>query len=285
MSAAELTKTVLKDNANLKAYYRFESGALTTDSSGGGFTLTNNNTATETTGKYGGGVAVNGSNQSLTIANDFGIGTTNWTISAWIKPSNSNQLGGVVAVGNGASNGFSIYQGNNGGGLAGNYIDGHLHGTTWLPSGVLWTGTAYDHVVMTRDTTTARIYVNGVHMNSTTTAPNAPNDVFEIGKMGAGYWAGSVDDVAIFSSALSADQIKELYEGRFIGEAYPQSGLVAGYHFNGRSTDFSGNNNHGTDTSVTYSQANGRFGKGAGFDANTDQIQFQARIMPLGCPL
>lgn len=272
MAATKLRNTVLFNNANLKALYEFESGALTTDSSGQGKTLTNNNTATETTGKYGGGVAFNGTDQSLTIAEDFNIGATNWSISVWAKPSSSSQIGGVVAIGNGGSNGFSIYQGN-GSGSAGNKIDGHLHGVVWLPSGVDWTGTDFNHVVMTRDTTTTRIYVNGVHRNSTTATPGAPNDVFEIGKMASAEWAGSIDEVAIFSSALSADQIKELYEGRFIGESYPQAGLVGGWHLNGGSTDFSGNNNHGTDTAITYSQANGKFGQGAGFNGSTSYIQ------------
>lgn len=271
MSAQELNNTVLKNNANLKAYYRFESGNLTVDSSGNSKTLTNNNTATETTGKYGGGVAVNGTNQSLTIAEDFNIGATNWTISVWAKPSSSSQLGGVVAIGNGAFDGFSIYQAN-GGGSAGNKIDGHLHGITWVPTGVDWTGTDFDHVVMTRDTTTTRIYVNGIYRNSKTETPGAPNDVFEIGKMSTSYWGGSIDEVAVFNTALSADQIKELYEGRFIGEAWAQSGLVAGWHLNGGSTDFSGNNNHGTDTAITYSQANGKFGQGAGFNGSSSFI-------------
>lgn len=273
MAATKLRNTVLFNNANLKALYEFESGALTTDSSGNGKTLTNNNTATEGTGKYGGGAVFNGTDESLTIAEDFGIGTTNWTLSVWAKPSSSSQVGGVVALGNGGSNGFSIYQGN-GSGSAGNKIDGHLHGVVWLPSGVDWTGTDFNHVVMTRDTTTTRIYVNGVHRNSTTATPGAPNDVFEIGKMNTGYWAGSIDEVAIFSTALSADQIKELYEGRFIGESYPQAGLVAGWHLNGSSTDFSGNNNHGTDTAITYSQANGKFGQGASNSANPGTVNF-----------
>jgi hypothetical protein len=270
MSAQELTKTVLKDNTNLKAYYRFESGALTTDSSGQSKTLTNNNTATETTGKYGGGVATNGSNQSLTISDTFSIGTTNWSVSVWAKSANTSQAAGVVAVGAGAT-GFSIYQGN-GGGAAGNKIDGHIHGVAWIPSGVNWTGTDYDHIVLVQDGSAARIYVNGKYCANVATACTAPATQTQIGKLDTSYWSGSIDEVAIFSTALSADQIKELYEGRFIGETYPQSGLVGGWHLNGGSTDFSGNNNHGTDTAITYSQANGKFGQGGGFNGSSSSI-------------
>lgn len=48
-----------------------------------------------------------------------------------------------------------------------------------------------------------------------------------------------------------------------LGELWPQAGLVFGTHLNGNSTDFSGNNYHGTDTSITYSQAYGKLNQGA----------------------
>lgn len=52
----------------------------------------------------------------------------------------------------------------------------------------------------------------------------------------------------------------------YIGELLaPQAGAVGIWHFNGNSTDSSGNGNNGTDTSITYSLANGKFGQGAGF--------------------
>lgn len=43
-------------------------------------------------------------------------------------------------------------------------------------------------------------------------------------------------------------------------------------HLNGNSTDVSGNNNNGTDTNITYSLANGKFGQGAGFNGTNSNI-------------
>ena len=43
-------------------------------------------------------------------------------------------------------------------------------------------------------------------------------------------------------------------------------------HLNGNSTDSSGNNNNGTDTNITYSLANGKFGQGAGFNGSSSFI-------------
>jgi hypothetical protein len=52
--------------------------------------------------------------------------------------------------------------------------------------------------------------------------------------------------------------------GEFLGSGASTTKLLL--HLNGNSTDSSGNNNNGTDTSITYSQANGKFGQGAGFN-------------------
>jgi hypothetical protein len=48
---------------------------------------------------------------------------------------------------------------------------------------------------------------------------------------------------------------------------------IKGYwRLNGNSNDASGNGYNGTDTAITYSQANGRLGQGAGFNGSTSQI-------------
>ena len=55
-------------------------------------------------------------------------------------------------------------------------------------------------------------------------------------------------------------------------------------HFNGNANDSSGNGaTNGTSTSITYSNANGKFGQGAGFNsALNSQITFSSYIIPLG---
>lgn len=54
-------------------------------------------------------------------------------------------------------------------------------------------------------------------------------------------------------------------------------------HLNGDANDSSSNGTNGTSTSITYSQANGKFGQGAGFNgASNSQITFASYITPLG---
>jgi hypothetical protein len=60
--------------------------------------------------------------------------------------------------------------------------------------------------------------------------------------------------------------------GEYIGAG---SAITKGlWHLNGNSTDSSGNGNNGTDTAITYSLANGKFGQGAGFNGSSSKIDY-----------
>lgn len=290
MSAYELTKTILKDSANLKAYYRFESGALTTDSSGNSHTLTAIATPTEdASGKYGGAVAyASASSQahSATDGADFKP-TGAFTIGAWAKTSSSGvnqyifqsysqnanmagiwlrfQTSGAVDVMSGKNNGTTAD------------VNYKLAVTT-----TTYNDGAWHHIVGTGDGTSLRVYVDGRCVITEAWANNpayAATNYVRVGcRNNAGtnaeFMNGSIDDLFLLNgTALSADQIKELYEGRYIGEWMPQANLVGLWHLNGNSTDTSGNNNHGTDTTITYGSANGRMGtQGSSLNGTASKI-------------
>ena len=57
-----------------------------------------------------------------------------------------------------------------------------------------------------------------------------------------------------------------------LGEYIPNSNTKLLLHLNGNSTDSSGNGNNGTDSNITYSQANGKFGQGAGVNGSSSKI-------------
>lgn len=70
-----------------------------------------------------------------------------------------------------------------------------------------------------------------------------------------------------------------------LGEFIPTSNTKLLLHLNDNSNDSSGNSNNGTNTAVTFSQANGRFGQGAGFiGSNSSKITFvdSASLKPTG---
>jgi len=58
--------------------------------------------------------------------------------------------------------------------------------------------------------------------------------------------------------------------GEYLGAGASTTKLLL--HLNGNSTDSSGNGNNGTDTNITYSLANGKFGQGAGFNGTSSTI-------------
>lgn len=87
-SALELNSIAnLITSPNIKAYYRMTSGAVTTDSSGQGKTLTNNGTVTTTTGKFGDAadLGTNNSTKSLSIADKLSYAGGAYSITMWAK--------------------------------------------------------------------------------------------------------------------------------------------------------------------------------------------------------
>lgn len=259
MSAYELTKTILKDSANLKAYYRMEAGALTTDSSGNANTLTNNNTVADGTGVYGGGAdySASNTNKRLSLSSVFGIATgANFSMSGWFKlnaeiASGTWQLMHIVfpriIVGfayfyNGGTRriGLQTYNGTD---------------TSAYYNITLGTSNFY-HFCLTRSGNVYYLYLNGA-MVATATKADAGVDTYTAGfnigadSTPANFSSVIADDCAVYSTALSADQIKELYEGRYIGEWMPSSDTKAIYHLSSE-TDCSGNNFHLTNVGGTF---------------------------------
>lgn len=60
--------------------------------------------------------------------------------------------------------------------------------------------------------------------------------------------------------------------GQYLGAGSATTKLLL--HLNGNSTDSSGNGNNGSDSNITYSQVNGKFGQGAGFNGVSSRINF-----------
>ncbi len=208
---SEINTNKLKTDSNLKAYYRFESGALTTDSSGNGYTLTNNNTVAEGTGKFGGGADLgNGNtNKYLSLASDLGIGgNANISISIWFKMYVTAGTHVLIqhASTTGASRYFQIFQ--SGGAL---YFDsaGGGGGTTPTITAGVWY-----HAVFTRTSAGAcTSYLNAVYAGAQITGSGNNGVRLNIGVDTANYSSAVIDDVAIFNRVLSAEEVYSLYAG------------------------------------------------------------------------
>ena len=279
----ELNNTILKNSANLKAYYRLESGALTTDSSAGGYTLTNNNTVGDGTGKFGGcaDFGTSNSNKYFSITSDIGISATaDCSFAFWTKlpslPSSGNRysfFGKDITGATGSRYNLSYYNNSGTYQLLGNRSRGASGTDTATYAVTLATNTWY-HIVVTYSANTLKVYLNSSFVSSvssTGTGSVGEATALYLGAWNVGgitqYINGNIDDFSIFTSALTADQVKELYEGRYIGELPKDTGCQGLWHFNGNITDFSGNNYHLTNTSTT--DIAGKFGNGRDFESSS----------------
>ena len=213
-----LSATDLFSDANLQGYYKFDTGALTTDSSSGGNTLTNNNSASETTGLYSGAVSLNGSNQYLNVANDLGIdGNDDITISGWVK-MNAEISAGVDIFWHHSSTTavarwFQVYynynsgnrriQFDNGGSSTGTLIYCTLGTSEW------------QHFTFVRAGTVGRAYVNGVPIGTVTQGASAAGGSYlRLGVDAASNYGNlSLDDIAVFNRALSDQEVLDIYTG------------------------------------------------------------------------
>ena len=259
----ELYTHSLFSDANLVAYYRMESGALTTDSKGAN-TLTNYNTVADGIGKFGGGADFGASNtdKALRVASDLGIGaTTNITASIWVKLNTEISTGEYTFIDKNKAGAtgtlIQIYYEYNGGTRRLNFR--RLGSANAAVTYNLTLGTSnWYHLVLTWDGTNMYAYVNGVSVGSAASSGTfnltAYADQLAIGTTNSvdnvRYSSAIIDDVAIFSRALTASEVSQLY------------GAIAYYKLESSSDDSKGVFT-GTDTGITYGTA--KFGNGAGF--------------------
>jgi hypothetical protein len=139
----------------------------------------------------------------------LGTQVNNWTMSAWIFPTSLTTAKRIaVYTGTGGTNGFGIASSGSTAGQVAVEING-----TWVEQSVSYAANTWQHVVAVRNGGTLTTYFNGVAQATTsTTAPTAPSAITYIGWDGTNSkMEGNVDEVAVWSTALSAAQVQLLY--------------------------------------------------------------------------
>jgi len=241
-------------------------------------------------GKFGAGGYFNGTSSEVEISSDV-LNINTISISAWINintTSGYRQIVSNYATGN-YGWGFRV---DDGGTLAYNTETVNVvSGST-----VLSTNTWY-HAVVTIDSAgnSSKIYLNGIEDGSGTyTAPSySGNTNFHIGSLGninVQYFSGKIDQVRIFTKALSSSEVSTLYaetastvesldplseDTTDTLQVLGDSSCIATYRFENNEDDESGNYD-GTGTEIQY--AAGRYGQAASFGSNS-KVQ-----LPSGSP-
>jgi hypothetical protein len=206
------TTTNLPDlSPGLVAAYGFDEGAWTStaDASGAGRTITLKGASWATTAKFGRALSFNGNNNYAT-ASGAGLPAMNGsqTIAFWAyttaKVTSAQSMVTIYRTSPSASIQFGFKDS-----LAGVRENG-----AWIvPGAIQPTTKAWHHYAYTFDGASHKIYIDAKQVGSTTNAPATGNPaVLDVGR-GSGsveYFKGIIDEVVIYSRALSLTEIQAL---------------------------------------------------------------------------
>jgi concanavalin A-like lectin/glucanase superfamily protein len=204
-------------------------------------------------GKIGSGaLTLCGNNEYVSAPQDLVSGLTNFTISAWVKPSQNTAWSRVFDFGTGTNDYMFLTLSANGGPIrfaitsSGGGGEQQINGTGTLPLNT------WSHVAVTLSGTTGTLYVNGTPVGTNTNMTLNPAALGATTQDWIGrsqypadpYFNGSIDDFQVYSRALTAAEVAALAGGQ------PGAGDVADYAFDesggASATDSSGNGNTAT---------------------------------------
>lgn len=244
-------------DSGLVSYYPLSD----TSDSVGSNTATNIGTATFTTGKIGNALTLNGSSQALTVGTSLLSAYSACTIASWFKLGATGAYQRIVSKTDDTTYN-QLVRVTNGNKLAAHIStssESTITGGTTLSSGVYYFG------VVTYDGSNINLYLNGVS-DATAVAKTGSlktsADIVSIGRDNQGatseYFNGQIDEIGIWSRALTADEISQLYNSNR-ALAYPLTAptLYGGVAYwkldesSGNAADSVGSNT-GTNTDVTY---------------------------------
>jgi len=269
------------------------SGANLYDSSGLGNTGFIDG-ATQVAGKQGQALSfVAANSQNVGVNNHASLQLSSWTVSGWVNlASLPSGYPSIIVKGNGTNYGL---------GYDNNYInaDGHSGSGWWVWMNPSYSGAVnfnakyntipsigvWYHLVGTWDDANhlMTLYLNGqlVAMRDPGSGvhPFIDDAVLTIGQDSCcsdGYLDGKIDDVRVYNRALSANEIKQLYNSYAPKTDSLTNGLVGWWTFDGadisgtKAYDKSGLGNTGTISGTTV--AEGKLGQALSFNRSTSYV-------------
>ncbi len=276
--------------AGLIAGYAFEEGSGTTanDVSGNNHHLTLTGGPTWGTGRYGGGLVLDGTDDRGSVAN-FTL-PSQFTFMAWVNNPSNQSYEAIMTVG---SERDLFIQ------------DGTLHfydGSAEKSFGVTVATGSWQHVAMTYNGSQVQAYLNGQAVGTPQSMSlGSITDTLQIGAWISGgdnadFFSGTLDEVRIYDRALAQADIETAMNTPLSSEPpgptptptntptpTPIAGLIAGYAFEAGSgttvNDVSGNNHHLTLTGGP-TWGTGKYGGGLVLDGADDRGYFANFTLP-----
>ena len=155
-------------------------------------------------------MSFDGSNDYIDVGNDSSLAiSSNFTISLWINQTTTTAFSYLFDKG-GAGSSINYRGGIN----SSNQVYFQINGNSLTSTGTITNGT-WSHIVLVKSGTSMNIYID----NNAETPATAPATAYtgtenlEIGRQtgGANYLAGSIDEFAIWNTALTSTQVSEIY--------------------------------------------------------------------------
>ena len=265
-SAASLTQ-------GLVGYWSLDegNGQTANDSSGNGNNGTLTNGPKWTTGKNIGALDFDGTNDYVDLGSGSSLDiTSTLTLSAWIKPDVVSGDRHIVAKAssNNVSNRAYFIRAQN---ANAQFVIVQGGTANAIAQTSAFTAGQWTHIVGTYDGVTQRIYIDGVEKNSTARTGAIDS---ETGKAYIGtifptnaLFDGQIDEVRIYNRALSASEIRFLYN---------RGGPVAHWTFDegsGTTAFDSSGSNDGILTNMTDADwVQGKYGTALDFDGSDDAV-------------
>src|SRR5256886_12114774 len=137
------------------------------------------------------------------------------SVEAWVRPTQASQNGGIFekTVNGWVNSQYMLYLESGGAKFR---VRTSTNALVWVDGPVLPIN-SWSHVVGTFDGTTLRFYLNGaLAASAAVTGPlNSASGPSFIGRLGQNLYPfqGSIDEVAVFSGALSAERVRAHYLG------------------------------------------------------------------------
>lgn len=247
-NSPQIFTTGLVVNYDASSNYSYSgTGGTWSDISGSGFNGTLQNSPTYST-INGGFFTFNGTNQYVSVGSPLNAATSfSWCV--WMKTTLSSTFGNYydmpVIVGTIQGNGATqdALLGVNSGRLA--WYD-ELGAGLSFDTGVSINDGNWHFVCVTRSTTSLVFYIDGVRVNSTTTGSSGLNSLgMEIAKANwtaNTFFAGSIANVLLYNTALTADNIAQLFNVEKGNFSYATGGTITNvggfkiHTFNGSDT-------------------------------------------------
>lgn len=216
------------------AYWKLdEASGNASDSTGNGYTLTDNGSGTYTAAKIHNGYNVATGNYLSSAAAGLAVGGgTAMTISAWVKPTSLDGYNTIIEKWNGTNAGY-LFLDDLGGGKPVFYVQ-TANGLFHIDSTVVLSTGQWYLIVVVYDGSNLNLYINNapaaVAVPTTGAITTSAGD-FRMGLNSddGGTLNGVIDEVGIWSRALSTTEIDQLYnlsQGKQYPFFFPCKGII-----------------------------------------------------------